>query len=564
MQVQIDQTRLEQILVNLIGNALDAMQAQPLPELWLEGEVFDGKYRLRVRDNGHGIDAEARKHLFEPFFTTKPGEQGLGLGLTLSASLAAATGGHLGVEHPASGGTTFVLSLPLVSPTSRRANMNNDLSVLIVEDDPHVLLGCQQALTLEDIPCIGVGSAEEALERVGDNFAGIVISDIRLPGIDGLELLTRLKARDRSLPVVLITGHGDISMAVGAMQKGAYDFMEKPFSPERLVDVARRALEQRSLAREVSSLRRQLAERDSLEGRIIGRSPAMQNLRELIANVADTSANVLIEGETGTGKELVARCLHDFSRRHTKQFVALNCGGLPENLFESEIFGHEANAFTGAGKRRIGKIEHADGGTLFLDEVESMPLPLQIKLLRVLQERTLERLGSNQSVAVDCRVIAATKSDLDESSKAGEFRSDLYYRLNVVTLELPPLRERREDILQLFEHFLQQSSLRFDRAVPELDNQTLSNLMSHDWPGNVRELRNVAERFALGLPAFKKSGASGDNQGLAFAEAVEAFERNLLSDALQRSGGNLTQASQELGMAKTTLFDKVKKYGLSH
>lgn len=213
--------------------------------------------------------------------------------------------------------------------------MNPELSVLIVEDDPHVLLGCQQALTLEDIPCIGVGSAEEALAQVGDNFAGIVISDIRLPGIDGLELLTRLKQRDRSLPVVLITGHGDISMAVGAMQKGAYDFMEKPFSPERLVDVARRALEQRSLAREVSSLRRQLAERDSLEGRIIGRSPAMQNLRELIANVADTSANVLIEGETGTGKELVARCLHDFSRRHSKQFVALNCGGLPENLLKA-------------------------------------------------------------------------------------------------------------------------------------------------------------------------------------------------------------------------------------
>ena len=283
----------------------------------------------------------------------------------------------------------------------------------------------------------------------------------------------------------------------------------------------------------------------------------------MIANVADTSANVLIEGETGTGKELVARCLHDFSRRHDHQFVALNCGGLPENLFESEIFGHEANAFTGAGKRRIGKIEHAHDGTLFLDEVESMPINLQIKLLRVLQERTLERLGSNQSVAVDCRVIAATKSDLDELSRANQFRSDLYYRLNVVTLELPPLRERREDILQLFEHFLQQSSLRFDRAVPELDNQTVSILMSHDWPGNVRELRNVAERFALGLPVFKKSG-SHPAQGLGFAEAVEAFERNLLGDALQRSGGNLTQASQELGMAKTTLFDKVKKYGLSH
>lgn len=441
--------------------------------------------------------------------------------------------------------------------------MNNDLTVLIVEDDPHVLLGCQQALALEDIRSEGVSSAEQALALVGDNFPGIVISDIRLPGMDGLELLKHLKARDRTLPVVLITGHGDISMAVGAMRDGAYDFMEKPFSPERLVDVARRALEQRSLAREVWSLRRQLAERDSLEGRIIGRSPAMQQLRELIANVADTSANVLIEGETGTGKELVARCLHDFSRRQPQQFVALNCGGLPENLFESEIFGHEANAFTGAGKRRIGKIEHAHGGTLFLDEVESMPLNLQIKLLRVLQERTLERLGSNQSIDVDCRVIAATKSDLDQLSKARQFRSDLYYRLNVVTLELPPLRERREDILQLFEYFLQQSSLRFDRAAPELDNQTLSSLMSHDWPGNVRELRNVAERFALGLPAFKKPGSNAA-QGLGFSEAVEAFERNLLNDALQRSGGNLTQASQELGMAKTTLFDKVKKYGLAH
>lgn len=441
--------------------------------------------------------------------------------------------------------------------------MTSPLTVLIVEDDPHVLLGCQQALALEDIPCEGVGSAEQALERVGDDFAGIVISDIRLPGIDGLELLTRLKARDHSLPVVLITGHGDVSMAVNAMRDGAYDFMEKPFSPERLVDVARRALEQRGLSREVWSLRRQLAERDSLEGRIIGRSPAMQDLRALIANVADTSANVLIEGETGTGKELVARCLHDFSRRKSKPFVALNCGGLPENLFESEIFGHEANAFTGAGKRRIGKIEHAHQGTLFLDEVESMPINLQIKLLRVLQERTLERLGSNQSVEVDCRVIAATKSDLAAMGKSGQFRSDLYYRLNVVTLELPPLRERREDILQLFEHFLQQSSLRFDRELPALDPHTLSALMSHDWPGNVRELRNVAERYALGLPAFKKSSGESTAQALSFSEAVEAFERNLLGEALQRSGGNLSQASQELGMAKTTLFDKVKKYGLT-
>ncbi|ERV77178.1 TPA: sigma-54-dependent Fis family transcriptional regulator [Pseudomonas aeruginosa] len=440
--------------------------------------------------------------------------------------------------------------------------MNEPLSVLIVEDDPHVLLGCQQALELEDIPCIGVGSAEEALQRVDRDFAGIVVSDIRLPGIDGLTLLERLKALDPSLPVVLITGHGDISMAVQAMHAGAYDFMEKPFSPERLVEVARRALEQRGLAREVSALRRQLAGRQDLAQRIIGRSPAIQALRELIANVGDTSANVLILGETGTGKELVARCLHDYSRRHQHAFVALNCGGLPENLFDSEIFGHEAHAFTGANKRRIGKIEHANGGTLFLDEIESMPVNLQIKLLRVLQEHTLERLGSNQSIPVDCRVIAATKADLAAMGKSGQFRSDLYYRLNVVSLELPALRDRREDILLLFEHFLQQSSLRFDRPAPELDRATVASLMAHDWPGNVRELRNVAERFALGLPVFNKGGQAVQTGGPRFAEAVEAFEKALLCDALARHHGNLTQASQDLGMAKTTLFDKVKKYGL--
>ncbi|MWV11010.1 response regulator [Pseudomonas sp. R-28-1W-6] len=440
--------------------------------------------------------------------------------------------------------------------------MPEALSVLIVEDDPHVLLGCQQALQLEDIASLGVGSAEEALARVGADFAGIVVSDIRLPGMDGLTLLGELKRRDPSLPVVLITGHGDIGMAVGAMQGGAYDFIEKPFSPERLVEVARRALEQRGLAREVSALRRQLAGRQALEQRLIGRSPAIQQLRELIANVADTGANVIIEGETGTGKELVARCLHDFSRRQAKPFVALNCGGLPESLFESEIFGHEAHAFTGASKRRIGKIEHADGGSLFLDEIESMPLALQIKLLRVLQEHSLERLGSNQPIAVDCRVIAATKADLNELGKRGEFRSDLYYRLNVVTLELPPLRDRREDILLLFEHFLQLAALRFDRAPPLLDRATSAALLAHDWPGNVRELRNVAERFALGLPVFKGSGAAPDGHEPSFAEAVEAFERNLLGATLERHAGNLSQAAQALGMAKTTLFDKVKKYGL--
>ena len=437
------------------------------------------------------------------------------------------------------------------------------LRVLVVEDDPHVLLGCQQALALEDIDSDGVASAEEALRRVGADFPGIVVSDIRLPGMDGLQLLARLREKDAQLPVVLITGHGDIAMAVQAMRDGAYDFMEKPFAPERLVDVARRALEHRRLSREIGQLRRQLAGRQALEARLIGRSPAMQALRELIANVADTSANVLIEGETGTGKELVARCLHDYSRRQAKAFVALNCGGLPESLIDSEIFGHEAHAFTGAGKRRIGKIEHADGGSLFLDEIESMPLNLQVKLLRVLQEHQLERLGSNQLIPVDCRVIAATKSDLAAMGREGSFRSDLYYRLNVITLQLPPLRERREDILMLFEHFLQQSSLRFDRPAPAIDNATAASLMAHDWPGNVRELRNVAERFALGLPVLTGGGQGPDASEPRFAEAVEAFERSLLQSALERHAGNLSQAALALGMAKTTLFDKVKKYGLA-
>ncbi|WP_263262788.1 sigma-54 dependent transcriptional regulator [Pseudomonas sp. RIT-PI-S] len=439
--------------------------------------------------------------------------------------------------------------------------MNPPLIVLIVEDDPHVLLGCQQALGLEDIAAEGVASAELALERVNAGFPGIVVSDIRLPGMDGLQLLDQLKARDPGLPVVLITGHGDIALAVSAMRKGAYDFMEKPFSPERLVEVVRRALEQRALALEVFSLRRQLAGRSALEQRLVGGSRPMQALREMIANVADTSANVLITGETGTGKELVARCLHDFSRRQPRPFVALNCGALPEPLFESEMLGHEANAFGGLGPRRIGKIEHAHGGTLFLDEVESMPDSLQIKMLRVLQERTVERLGSNEAVDVDIRVIAATKANLAQASHEQHLRSDFFYRLNVVTLEVPPLRERREDIPELFEYFLRQAALRFDREAPGLDSATRARLMTHDWPGNVRELRNVAERFSLGLPAFKDGSSQATN--LTFAEAVEAFERNLLQEALERNGGNLSQASQALGMAKTTLFDKVKKYRLT-
>ncbi|PLQ02478.1 sigma-54-dependent transcriptional regulator [Cupriavidus pauculus] len=436
------------------------------------------------------------------------------------------------------------------------------MTVLVVEDDADVRLGCEQALRLEGIATRAVGSAEAALREVEAGFAGIVVSDIHLPGADGMALLRELGARDATLPVIMITGHGDVSLAVQAMKQGAYDFLEKPFSPERLVATCRRALDKRRLALEVADLRARLAGREGLAARLIGHSPAIERLRQMIAGIGDTAANVLIHGETGTGKELVARCLHEASGRRTRHFVPINCGGLPEQLFESEIFGHEAGAFTGAAKRRIGKIEHAEGGTLFLDEIESMPMPMQIKLLRVLQERVVERLGSNQPVPVNTRVVAATKADLRALAEASQFRADLYYRLNVVTLELPPLRERREDVPLLFEHFLAQAALRFEReAIPPTPAE-LAALVAYPWPGNVRELRNLAERHALGLGCDPAQGGAAP-EALPLPQAVEQFERALIADALRRHAGNLTRASEALGVAKTTLFDKVRKYGLS-
>ncbi|MBY4895517.1 sigma-54 dependent transcriptional regulator [Cupriavidus sp. AU9028] len=435
------------------------------------------------------------------------------------------------------------------------------LTVLIVEDDEDVRLGCEQALRLEGMRTESFGTAEAALQRVAPGQPCIVVTDIRLPGQDGMALLRQLRRDDPDLPVILITGHGDVALAVQAMKEGAYDFLEKPFAPELLADVARRALEQRRLALEVVRLREKLAGRERLEARLIGNSPAIERLRRLIADLADTGANVLIHGETGTGKELVARCLHDASTRHPRNFVAINCGGLPEQLFESEVFGHEAGSFTGASRRRIGKFEHAQGGTLFLDEIESMPMPMQIKLLRVLQERTLERLGSNTPVPVDARIVAATKADLKAMSESGQFRADLYYRLNVVSLELPPLRERREDVPLLFEHFVAQAALRFERAARPVSPAELARLVAWHWPGNVRELRNVAERHVLGLGCDPEQGST-EPALLPLASAVEQFERALIADALRRHDGNLTRASEALAIAKTTLFDKVRKYGL--
>ncbi|ENO90394.1 sigma-54-dependent transcriptional regulator [Thauera linaloolentis] len=440
--------------------------------------------------------------------------------------------------------------------------MTEELKTLIIEDDPDVALGCRQALQLEGLAAECAGSAEQGLRRLGADFAGVVVSDIRLPGKDGMSLLRELQRADPELPVVLITGHGDISMAVQAMKDGAYDFLQKPFAPEHLVDTVRRALEKRRLVLEVRALRRRLAQRDLLEARLIGNSPGMAGVRALIGNLAGSAADVLIHGETGTGKELVARCLHEAGPRRGGNFVAINCGGLPETLFDSEIFGHEAGAYTGAGKRRIGKIEHANGGTLFLDEIETMPLPMQIKLLRVLQERTLERLGSNTAIPIDCRIVAATKEDLLALAGQGRFRADLYYRLSVATVPLPPLRERREDIALLFEHFLLQAAARHDRPVPQMTQGRIRQLVGYHWPGNVRELRNVADRCVLGIEAGSPPFGEVPGEGpRALAATVEAFERALIADALRRHG-SLARTAEALAVAKTTLHDKVRKYGL--
>ena len=439
-------------------------------------------------------------------------------------------------------------------------------TVLIVEDDPHVRLGCVQAMQLANLAVVGVGSAEEALPLLAQGHIGAVVTDMRLPKADGLSLVRLCQQQDAHLPVVMITGHGDIDLAVESMRAGAYDFITKPFASERLVDVVRRALEKRQLTREIARLRQQLHQGDDIESRLIGQSPAMVAVRRLILDVADSPVDVLVHGETGCGKELVAQALHAASPRRKGPYVALNCGGMPDNLLDSELFGHEAGAFTGAQKRRIGKIEFAQGGTLFLDEVETMPMSMQIKLLRVLQERRLERLGSNAPIDIDCRIVAATKDDLLERGRQGSFRSDLYYRLNVVTITLPPLRERRDDIPLLMAHFTTAAAQRFNRPPPELSGAQLAALMRHDWPGNVRELRNVADCLVLGVRhAVLDQGHSAPAPaaaGLSLAEAVEHFERELIAAELARQGGNMTRAAEALKVAKTTLHDKVRRMGL--
>lgn len=435
--------------------------------------------------------------------------------------------------------------------------MTNNFSVFLVEDDSAVRKGCEQALSLADIPVRGFADAEVMLASLPFATPTLVVSDVRLPGLDGLALLRRLHQYDRELPVLLMTGHGDVAMAVEAMREGAYDFIEKPFPSERLVAAVRSALEKRALILENRQLKERLGDGVT---RILGQSAAMQNVRRLVATLAPTGVDILINGETGCGKEVVARAIHEAGGQRGP-FVAINCGALPESVFESELFGHEAGAFTGAGKRRIGRIEHANGGTLFLDEIESMPLNLQVKLLRVLQERVVERLGSNQSIAVDCRLVAASKADLKALSETGRFRADLYYRLAVVSIDLPALRDHREDIPLLMAYFLQEAAQRYRRPPASWTPADLVRWGAHDWPGNVRELKNVAERCALGLPDALFP-AETPTSSFSLAARVDRAEQQIIEDALSQCKGNVADTAELLQTAKKTLYDKLTRHGI--
>lgn len=433
--------------------------------------------------------------------------------------------------------------------------------VLLVDDEEMIRLSIEQTLDLAGIDVASFASAEAALPAIGRDYPGIVVTDVRLPARGGLELLADIRRRDPELPVVLITGHGDVAMAVSAMREGAYDFIEKPFVSDAFVEVVKRALEKRALVLENRRLRTALDRGDAIERHLVGQSAAMRRLRDDIAQLASTSADVLVLGETGAGKEQVARALHEGGARRDKPFVAVNCGAIPESMFESEMFGHEAGAFTGAGKRRIGKIEHASGGTLFLDEVESMPLAMQVKLLRVLQDRRIERLGSNTPVPVDLRVIAATKEDLGALADAGRFRKDLFFRLDVVKLALPPLRERREDIPLLFELFLVQAAVKYQRPVMEVPPSLRRALMLADWPGNVRELKNAAERHMLGFLAPDFTGGAAAAPSL--NELLDRVERLVIEDALKASGHRVSAAALALNIPRKTLHDRMKRLGLA-
>ncbi len=430
-------------------------------------------------------------------------------------------------------------------------------TVALIEDDADFRQALVERLTLEGLEVRAFTAAEPALKALDADFPGVVVTDLRMPGMDGRQLLTRLQALDPSLPVIMITGHGDIADAVAAMHDGAYDFVAKPFPFERLQDSLNRALEKRSLVLENRRLVAMAAE-GGHELPLAGSSHAITALRATIAQIADARMDVLIEGETGVGKEAVARALHNGGRRRLAPFVAVNCGALPDGLIESELFGHELGAFAGAMRRRVGHVERAHNGSLFLDEVESMPLAVQVKMLRVLEEREIHPIGANEPRVLDLRILASAKIDLSEAARRGDFREDLYYRLNVVRLRVPPLRERREDIPLLFAHFLRRAADRHGVEPPSVTDGVRRRLLEEDWPGNIRELAHFAERVVLGLD----EGSGGAEADLSLPDRMHRFEGELLRGALQTHRGDIVSVLEEMRIPRKTLYDKLQRHGL--
>lgn len=435
--------------------------------------------------------------------------------------------------------------------------------VLLVDDEDELRRSTAQALDLAGFDVRDVASAERALDLVTPGFNGVVVTDIRMPGMDGMSLMGRIREIDSDIPVILTTGHGDVQLAVKAMREGAYDFIEKPFNTQTLAAVAARALDRRGLILENRLLRAVAGKRDDIEVRLPGRTQAMVELRYRLRAVAGTDADVLIVGDTGVGKEVAARALHDLSGRASKPFVAIDCAALPANLIESELFGHEAGAFAGAIRARFGKFEHARGGTILLDEIGSMPVDLQAKLLRVIQDRNITRLGSNELIALDVRFIATSKADLEAEVEAGRFRADLLYRLNVVTLRLPSLAARREDVPLLFLQLIREAAARHRRTEVDVPPHVIADIANRAWPGNVRELRNAADRYVLrlGFGSGLDEASPSDNSPR-LADRVADFERSVISAALLAQGGSLKAVYESLGISRKTLYEKMQRYGL--
>jgi two-component system C4-dicarboxylate transport response regulator DctD len=429
-------------------------------------------------------------------------------------------------------------------------------TVRFVDDDAKLREANVQSLELAGIEVEAYGDGESGLAGVDAGYSGIFVSDIRMPRMDGLQLFARIRAIDPEIPVILITGHADVPMAIGALKDGAFDFLTKPFAADHLVAAVRKALETRRLVLDNRKLR--AAAEDSGESPLIGDSPVMARLRDTIAQVAMADIDVLVEGETGVGKELVAVLLHRMGPRRGKPFVAVNCGALPEAVAESELFGQEA----GLHERfeRIGRVEASSGGTLFLDEIDSMALSVQAKMLRVLEEREVMRLGGATPRPVKLRVVAAAKRDLGEAIAGGGFREDLFYRLNVVRLRIPPLRERRSDIPRLFANFVNEAIAQTGEGRFRMTDAVRRHLVDHDWPGNVRELRNFAFSAVLDLP--RGGGAAAPDNGTALPERVGRFEAAIIRESLAATGGSIVETLRLLGIPRKTLYDKMARHGI--